>query len=135
MEQAISVSLPGGTKVEATIRGFTITTDQPEADGGTNAAPSPFELFLASIAACAGYFVASFCRARSIATENIRLRQTVFRNDATHFVERIDIAILLPPDFPVKYKEAVVRAAESCTVKKHLAAPPVVAVSAVTAGE
>jgi hypothetical protein len=31
---------------------------------------------------------------------------------------------MLPPDFPEKYKGAVIKAAESCTVKKHLASPP-----------
>ena len=44
-------------------------------------------------------------------------------------VERIDIQIELPPDFPEKYRESVIRAAELCTVKKHLEHPPVIAVT------
>jgi putative redox protein len=130
METRFEIELAGGTKVNAKIRGFTISTDQPVSDGGQNSAPSPFELFLASLGTCAGYFVVSFCRARSIPTDNIRMTQTVIRSDATHMVEKILININLPPDFPEKYKGAVVRAAESCTVKKHLAAPPQIEVVA-----
>lgn len=130
METIIDVSLPGGSRVDAKVRGFTVSTDQPESDGGDDTAPTPFELFLTSLATCAGYFVASFCKARSIPAENIRLAQTIYRNESTHMVEKIGIEILLPPGFPEKYKAAVVRAAESCSVKKHLAAPPLIAVSA-----
>jgi ribosomal protein S12 methylthiotransferase accessory factor len=46
------------------------------------------------------------------------------RNDATHRVERIDLDLILPPDFPMKYKDAIIKAADSCSVKKHLANPP-----------
>jgi ribosomal protein S12 methylthiotransferase accessory factor len=130
MESKFEIELAGGTKVNAKIRGFTITTDQPVADKGQDSAPSPFELFLASLGTCAGYFVVSFCQARSIPTDNIRMTQTVIRSDTSHMVEKVLIDINLPPDFPEKYKGAVVKAAESCTVKKHLAAPPQIEVVA-----
>ncbi len=48
------VTFPGGVKVDTTFREFTIRTDQPVRDGGENTAPSPFILFLASLATCAG---------------------------------------------------------------------------------
>jgi putative redox protein len=132
MEMKYQILLSGGKKVDAKVNEFMIKTDQPVADGGENSAPSPFELFLASLGTCAGYFVASFCQARSIPIENIKLTQTTIRNDATHMVEKILIDIHLPADFPEKYRSAVIKAAESCTVKKHLAAPPQILVSAQT---
>jgi putative redox protein len=132
MERKIEIVLGTGTKVDAKLRDFTIKTDQPASDGGENSAPSPFELFLASIGTCAGFFVSQFCASRSIPTTGIKIVQTVLRSDATHMVEKITVDIELPPDFPEKYRPAVVRAAESCTVKKHLAAPPVIEVTAQT---
>ncbi|HUI93686.1 MAG TPA: OsmC family protein [Chitinivibrionales bacterium] len=128
METTYPISLAGGTKVTIGMRDFTIATDQPVSDGGENSAPAPFELFLASLGTCAGYFVVAFCNARDIPVEGIKMSQTVVRNDTTHFVEKIVITLSLPAGFPDKYKDAVVRAAESCTVKKHLAAPPQVQV-------
>lgn len=130
METTFGIELASDKKVNATIRGFTIATDQPVGDGGHNTAPSPVELFLASLGTCAGYFVASFCQARSIPTDKIKMTQTVVRNDVSHALEKILINIDLPQDFPEKYKDAVVRAAESCTVKKVIAAQPQILVEA-----
>jgi putative redox protein len=134
METKFTITLGGGKKVDAKVREFTVRTDQPTSSGGDDTAPSPFELFLASLGTCAGFYVASFCQARSIPTDGISLTQTIIRNDTTHMVEKIVIDVLLPPSFPEKYRGAVVKAAESCTVKKHLAAPPEILVTAQTAG-
>jgi putative redox protein len=46
------------------------------------------------------------------------------RDPKTHLIGKIDIEIVLPASFPEKYRAAVVQAAQSCTVKKHLQAPP-----------
>ena len=129
MEKVYSIVMPGGSKVETTVRGFKISTDQPIKAGGENSAPSPFELFLASIGTCAGYYVAAFCQARGIPTADIGLTQTMLKNESTHLVEKIQLELSLPPDFPEKYRDAVVKAAEACTVKKHLASPPAISVS------
>jgi putative redox protein len=129
MEKVYSIIMPGGSKVETTVRGFKISTDQPIKAGGENSAPSPFELFLASIGTCAGYYVAAFCQARGIPTVDIGFTQTMLRNESTHLVEKIQLELSLPPGFPEKYRDAVVKAAEACTVKKHLAAPPAISVS------
>jgi putative redox protein len=124
MESKFNITFDGNKKVSAHFREFTIHTDQPEKGGGENTAASPFELFLASIGTCAGFYVASFCQSRSIPTGNISITQTNFRNDTTHMVEKIILDIVLPPDFPEKYKAAVIKAADTCTVKKHLLEPP-----------
>ncbi|MBW2050564.1 MAG: osmotically inducible protein OsmC, partial [Deltaproteobacteria bacterium] len=50
----VEVSFPGGKRVDAQIGGFTIKTDQSRDNGGDESAPEPFQLFLASIATCAG---------------------------------------------------------------------------------
>ncbi len=132
MESKFNIAFDGNKKVSAHIREFTIHTDQLEKGGGDNTAPSPLEHFLASIGTCAGFYVASFCQSRSIPTGNISIVQTVFRNDATHMVEKVTLDIMLPPDFPEKYKAAVIKAADTCTVKKHLMAPPEIIVETKT---
>ena len=126
METKIKITLEGNKKVFAHFRGFTIDTDQQEVEGGDNTAPTPFELFLASIGTCAGFYVASFCQSRSIPTGNISIDQTVYRNDKSHMVENIKLDIILPPDFPEKYKAAIIKVVDTCTVKKHLVAPPTI---------
>jgi len=132
MESIFNISFDGNKKISAHFRDFTVHTDQPVAGGGDNTAPSPFEMFLASIGTCAGFFVVSFCQSRSIPTNNMSIVQTIFRNDTTHMVEKVTLDVMLPPDFPEKYKAAVIKAADTCVVKKHLLTPPEIIVETKT---
>ncbi|PKN38950.1 MAG: osmotically inducible protein C [Deltaproteobacteria bacterium HGW-Deltaproteobacteria-2] len=129
MESIFNITFDGNKKVSAHFRDFTVYTDQPVAVGGENTAPSPLEIFLSTIGTCAGFYVASFCQSRSIPMDNMSIMQTVFRNDTTHMVEKITLDIVLPPDFPEKYKAAVIKAADTCSVKKHLLNPPEIQVN------
>jgi ribosomal protein S12 methylthiotransferase accessory factor len=120
----MEVTFDGGKVITAHINGHEIRTDQPVMGGGTNSAPSPFELFLASIGTCAGIYVKSFCDQRGIPSENIKIVQTLEYDRATGLPTDIKIDIQLPTDFPEKYKDAVINAAELCKVKKTIANPP-----------
>ncbi len=120
----IKVDFPGGVRVAAHFGDFTVNTDQPVKSGGEGSAPSPFEVFLASLATCAGYYVLGFCKARGISTEGIRLVQTIEANPTTKMTSKIGIDIQLPATFPQEYTSAVIRAAESCLVKKTIENPP-----------
>lgn len=120
----LSVTFPGGKRVDAQFKGFTVHTDQSPSAGGDGSAPEPFDLFLASIATCAGVYVKNFCDARGIATEGLGLDLEVERDPERRRVARIAIAIRLPAGFPASHRDAVVRAADMCAVKKHLLEPP-----------
>ena len=132
MEEFV-IDFPGGARVDAHFGPFTVATDQPPAGGGQGSAPTPFQLFLASLGTCAGIYVLGFCRQRNLPTDGIRLVQRVERDAATHMVSRVGLEIQLPAGFPEKYREALIRAAEQCAVKKHLEKPPVIQVSTVMA--
>ena len=120
----MKVYFPGGKKVFADFNGHTHRTDQPKLAGGDGSAPAPFELFLASIATCAGIYVLGFCQQRGIDPAGIEIYQTIQRNPSSHLIDRLDIEIKLPSGFPEKYRGAVVQAAQLCAVKKHLEHPP-----------
>jgi putative redox protein len=120
----MEVVFPGGKKVDALFKGLRIQTDQPEESGGEGSAPAPFDLFLSSIGTCAGIYVLEFCRARDIPTDKLHLSVRFERNPERRMIETATIHIQLPPEFPVKYKDAVIRAADLCAVKKHLHEPP-----------
>lgn len=129
----MEISFPGGARVDAQLNGYLVQTDQPPHGGGDGSAPTPFSLFLASIGTCAGIYVLGFCRKRGLSTEGISLRQRIQVNPMDGMVNQVDLDIQVPPEFPEKYKEALVRSAELCAVKKHLEAPPSFAVRTVLA--
>jgi ribosomal protein S12 methylthiotransferase accessory factor len=129
----MEIRFPGGKKVDALYKGFIIHTDQSVAEGGSELAPSPFSLFLASIGTCTGYYVLSFCQKNNIPTENIKLIEKIERNHETHMVESIHIDIMVPKEFPEKYKNALIKASEACAVRRHLDKPPKITTTVVKA--
>lgn len=120
----IIATLPGGKRVDAQVRNFVIRTDQPRENGGDGTAPDPFTLFLASLATCAGFYVAAFCSARQIPTDGIRVVEHNESDPKTKLLTRVTIDVQLPATFPPEHRDAVVRAAAAGKVKKTLAAPP-----------
>ena len=116
----IEIFFDGGKKVNAVIHGFTVKTDQPIRSGGENTAPAPFNLFLASLATCAGFYVKAFCDQRNIPADDITLSMDYEVNSVTHLIGKIVIEINVPDDFPDKYDTALINAAAVCAVKRHL---------------
>lgn len=120
----MEISFPGGKKVDAVFKGFTIKTDQNEKDGGEGSAPTPTFLFLASLGTCAGIYALNFCEKREIDTQKLKLVLDFESDQKTHMVKKIVMKLTLPPTFPEKYIPAIVKAVDLCYVKKHLHEPP-----------
>jgi ribosomal protein S12 methylthiotransferase accessory factor len=85
----MEITFDGGKVVTAHTRSHAIRTDQPVDNGGGNSAPTPFDLFMASIGTCAGIYVKSFCDNRKIPTEGIRIIQTSVFNKESGLPENI----------------------------------------------
>jgi putative redox protein len=111
-------------KIDVEYKGFVVKTDQPVRDDGDNTAPSPFDYFLVSLAACAGYYALAFCRERKIPVEGLGVTMTTERGEASKMIDKIAIAVDLPAGFPEKYRFALVKAVDHCTVKAHMLRPP-----------
>ena len=122
----IKVTFPGGLRVDAEYKGHVVKTDQPIHQGGEGTASSPFDLFLVSIAACAGFYALAFCKERDIPTEKAGVVMRMEKNPETKMIGKISIEIDLPAEFPERYKRAIIKAVDTCTVKAHLLKPPVI---------
>jgi ribosomal protein S12 methylthiotransferase accessory factor len=118
------INFPDGARVDAQYGQFTIKTDQSIYGGGNGEAPTPFSLFLASMGTCAGIYVLNFCKKRGLATDNIQILQRIHNSPSTHMIEKIELIIQVPKNFPEKYRPSLIRSAELCAVKKHLENPP-----------
>jgi putative redox protein len=120
----MQITFDGGKVITAHLRKHTVRTDQQPDSGGEDTAPSPFELYLASIGTCAGIYVKSFCDNRHIPTDKIKIVETVESDKETGLPVNILIDIQLPPDFPEKYMASVIHVAELCKVKRSIKNPP-----------
>ena len=74
---------------------------------------------------CAGYYILDFCLQRKIPADDITVLMTTHKDEKSRLMDRIELEIKLPPDFPEKYDKAVVRAADLCWVKKNIQKAPV----------
>ncbi len=120
----MEIVFPGGARVDALFGGYRIQTDQKRPDGSPGEAPQPFDLFIASIGTCAGHYVRSFFESRKLNTEGLKLivHRTIDRERKR--VSKLTIEVILPADFPDKYREAVKRAVDLCAVTRHILEPP-----------
>ena len=124
MGQEMEINFPGGKKVYSDYNGFTIQTDQSAKDGGDSSAPTPSELFFASIGTCTALYALRFCESRKIDTVELNIKIELQSDPKTHMVEKIIFKINLPTDFPEKYTSALIKSMNLCYVKKHLEQPP-----------
>jgi uncharacterized OsmC-like protein len=120
----ITVDFPKNLQVRAKLGTFELLTDQPSKSGGDGEAPSPFDLFTASMATCMGYFALKFCQSRSIDTAEMRLTMQYEWNSEAKRYPKMSITLHPPPHFPEKYHGAIIKAMDQCAVKKHILQPP-----------
>lgn len=133
----MEITFPGGLAVDATFRGHTVRTDQPTAAGGDDTGPAPFDLFLASIGTCAGFYALRFCQQRDLSTDGLKVRLEPVRDLERARVGTIRLEVDLPEGFPRKYEKALLRSIDQCAVKRHVIEAPefeVVARQAETVG-
>lgn len=96
------VTFPGNKKVDVEFDNFTIKTDQKKLYGGDDTAPEPFNIFLSSLASCAGIYAISFCEIRKLDTNGMHLILEVVFNEGQ------------------KYIKAVIKSMDGCAVKNQL---------------
>ena len=130
----MQITFPGGVAVDAHFRGFTVHTDQRLDHGGAETGPEPFELFLASLGTCAGLYALRFCQQRGIDATGLGLTLITEKDPDAPRTGLVRMELQLPPTFPEKYRDAIVRAADQCAVKRHILEPPRFEAVAVPAG-
>lgn len=124
MNKVITVSFPGGKKVDVKIGRATVKTDQSVRNGGEGSAPEPFQHFLASIAACTAVYALEFCTARELSLEGMEFRMICELDPKSRRYRKMILELTLPRGFPEKFRPAITRAMDLCAVKRHIVNSP-----------
>jgi putative redox protein len=104
--------------IEVEIGDYTIRTDQSIEKGGTGVGLSPGKLLLASVASCTASTAYSYCHQKNLPLP------TGMSVHVDGDIEKILFEIHLLVDFPENRITAVIRAANTCWVKKQWLNPP-----------
>ena len=104
-----------------------LVTDQPFEDGGDDLGPTPVELFVASLAACIGFYAERFMRRHDIDTGGLGVRcDFTMSEERPARVAEIGVCVDLPEGFPEDRRPVLMRVIEACTVHNSMRQPPVV---------
>ena len=128
MRPLVNVTWDGGVRFTADVRGHKVSVDQPVKAGGEDSAPMPLELMPASLGTCVAFFVQQFLATRGIDPTGLTVAVGVAGATNPHRIGRFDVQVSLPGGIPERYRDAVIRAAETCTVHHTLTHQPAIAV-------
>ena len=113
---------------EIDVRGHRLHVDQPLADGGGDAAPTPTELFVVSLASCVAFYARRYLARHQLRTEGLRVEASYEMAEHPTRVGAITLSIAVPPSTPDARRAALLAVASHCTVHNSLEHPPEVSV-------
>lgn len=129
----VGVQYEGGDRLRISVRGHQLHVDQPLEDGGEDTAPTPTELFLASLAACVGFYAERFLRRSGLATEGLAVACDYSWAGSPARVGEIALRVEAP-GLTSERAEAFARVIEHCPIHNTLQQPPVVRFEVVAPG-
>ena len=125
----VSVRHLGDDRFAIDVRGHTITVDQPVDAGGTDTAPTPTELFIASLASCVAFYARRYLARHDIPSEGLAVTADAAMAARPARVGTITIAITPPNALPPERRDAFLAVASHCTVHNTLEQAPEVEIS------
>ncbi len=128
----ISVTHQGGDKFEIAVRDHTITVDQPEAMGGDDSAPTPTELFVASLASCVAFYARRYLARHDLPLEGLRVETAYEMGTKPSRVSSFSVKVHLPAGVPEEKHKALFAMVNACTVHSTLHHEPEVNIELVS---
>lgn len=131
----LSVDHLRGDRFSIRIRGHEVVADQPREHGGEDGGPTPTELFVAGLAACAGFYAGRFLRRHGIPSEGLRVECAFdMATDPPSRVSFVELRLLVPAELSETRRKALLRMVDRCTVHNSLRDAPQVRIGLETSG-
>jgi putative redox protein len=117
----ITVEHVDGEAYEIAVRDHRLRVDQPAEHGGQDAAPTPTELFVASLAACVAFYAGRYLHRHGINRDGLRVHATyTMATDRPVRVTAIHLTVQPPADLPAERTAALNAVASHCTVHNSI---------------
>jgi uncharacterized OsmC-like protein len=121
----IDVGYVAGETYTASVRGHRLLVDQPAEAGGDDTAPTPTELFAASLATCVAFYAGRYLDRHGLDRAGLRVRAEFdMATDRPARVAAIRVAVTPPPGLPEQRRAGMLAVASHCTVHNTLHQPP-----------
>jgi uncharacterized OsmC-like protein len=126
---SLDVAHVHGDAYTVEVRGHRLLVDQPTEAGGTDTAPTPTELFAASLATCVAFYAGRYLKRHGLRHTGLRVHtEFTMATDRPARVGSVRVVISLPPALSEQRRAALLAVASHCTVHNTLHEPPEVSV-------
>lgn len=98
--------------------------DQPVQDGGTDSAPSPTELFVASLASCVAHYARRYLARHCLPRQDPEGTASYTTGTAPARVTNVQVELRVSGAVPPERRDALLTVASHCTVHNSLTQPP-----------
>jgi putative redox protein len=123
--QGMDVRFVAGEAYEVTVRGHQLLVDQPADAGGQDNAPTPTELFVASLATCVAFYAGRYLTRHGYGRDGLAVSVGYdMASDRPARVGRIRLTVRVPAGLPPQRWAALRAVVSHCTVHNSLASPP-----------
>jgi putative redox protein len=121
----VTVRHAGGDAYAITVRGHAVLVDQPEADGGQDAAASPTELLVASLASCVAFYAGRYLLRHGLDRSGLAVTaEFTMASGRPARVGDVRLRISVPGGIPPQRRDALLAVASHCTVHNTLRQQP-----------
>jgi putative redox protein len=121
----VAATYESGDRFAIQVRGHRLVVDQPMAAGGEDAGPTPTELFVASLAACVGFYAERFLRRHGLPTDRLRVDGHASMGASRPArVAAITLRLDGLPELPENRRNGLRAVVEHCTVHNSIRQAP-----------
>jgi LmbE family N-acetylglucosaminyl deacetylase/organic hydroperoxide reductase OsmC/OhrA len=124
----VRVDHRAGDRFDIRIRNHILSVDQPIDIGGQDTAPTPTELFVASLTSCVAFYARRYLHRHHLDTSGLGVDASFELADKPARVGRIVITLRLADDLPAARREALLAVARHCTVHNSITTPPEISI-------
>ena len=134
VDHVLEVTHHGNDLFRVSVRDHVVVVDQPLEDGGGDEAPTPTELFVASLSSCVAFYARRYLTRHGLPTAGLRVSTAWSTADHPARVARIDLRVTLPDGVPADRYAGLAAVVARCTVGNTLRHPPTVDIQLASAG-
>lgn len=122
----VKVSHLGQVKFSIQSRSHSILCDQPVENGGEDAAMTPPELMLASLASCAAFYAVQYLKTRNLADSGVEVSITAEKLRGPARLGNFKIRVECPVVLDEEHTEGLMRSVKHCLIHNTLLTPPAI---------
>jgi uncharacterized OsmC-like protein len=124
VSRRVRVDYESGDRFRIAVRQHTLSVDQPASDGGEDTAPTPTELFIASLASCVAFYARRFASRHGIRTDGLAVTADFSMASHPARVGEITLQLHVPGELSPEQQASLLAVTSHCTVHSTLMQPP-----------